>query len=143
VTENPPACWANLLDPRFDDDVQVANPNSSGTSCTMLATMVQLMVEDEAFAYLAQLHNNISQYTQSGSAPIRAAATGETAVGIVFMHDAVAQGRCPDLRCSEDEGPRRPHDAPRRITGTSAATRTASAAIAAGNAPSHGAFNST
>ncbi|UWQ95307.1 ABC transporter substrate-binding protein [Rhodobacteraceae bacterium M385] len=91
VDENPPACWADLLDERFADDVQVANPNSSGTSYTMLATMVQLMGEDEAFAYLAQLHNNISQYTQSGSAPIRAAATGETAVGIVFMHDAVAQ----------------------------------------------------
>jgi iron(III) transport system substrate-binding protein len=91
VTENPPACWADLLDPRFEDDVQVANPNSSGTSYTMLATMVQLMGEDEAFEYLAQLHNNISQYTQSGSAPIRAAATGETAIGIVFMHDAVAQ----------------------------------------------------
>jgi iron(III) transport system substrate-binding protein len=91
VTENPPACWSDLLDPRFEDDVQVANPNSSGTSYTMLATMVQLMGEDEAFAYLAELHNNISQYTQSGSAPIRAAATGETAIGIVFMHDAVAQ----------------------------------------------------
>ena len=91
VTENPPACWADLLDPRFEDDVQVANPNSSGTSYTMLATMVQLMGEDEAFDYLKQLHNNISQYTQSGAAPIRAAATGETAIGIVFMHDAVAQ----------------------------------------------------
>jgi len=76
---------------RFRDDVQVANPNSSGTSYTMLATMVQLMGEDEAFAYLADLHTNISQYTKSGSAPIRAAATGETAIGIVFQHDAVAQ----------------------------------------------------
>ncbi|MFO7805912.1 MAG: ABC transporter substrate-binding protein [Paracoccaceae bacterium] len=91
VSDNPPACWADLLDTRFQDDVQVANPNSSGTSYTMLATIVQLMGEDEAFDYLAELHDNISQYTQSGSAPIRAAATGETAVGIVFQHDAVAQ----------------------------------------------------
>lgn len=91
VTENPPACWNDLLDARFVDDIQVANPNSSGTSYTMLATMVQLMGEEEAFAYLAKLHTNISQYTKSGSAPIRAAATGESAVGIVFMHDAVAQ----------------------------------------------------
>ncbi|WP_206668382.1 ABC transporter substrate-binding protein [Roseibium aquae] len=91
VDDPAPACWADLLDPRFADDVQVANPNSSGTSYTMLATMVQLMGEDEAFDYLTQLHNNISQYTQSGSAPIRAAATGETAIGIVFQHDAVAQ----------------------------------------------------
>lgn len=91
VTENPPKGWNDLLDARFADDIQVANPNSSGTSYTMLATMVQLMGEDEAFAYLAKLHANISQYTKSGSAPIRAAATGETAIGIVFMHDAVAQ----------------------------------------------------
>lgn len=91
VSDNPPACWADLLDERFADDVQVANPNSSGTAYTLLATVVQLMGEDEAFEFLAQLHTNVSQYTQSGSAPIRAAATGETAVGIVFMHDAVAQ----------------------------------------------------
>jgi len=91
VAEDPPACWADLLDERFRDDIQVANPNSSGTAYTLLATVVQLMGEDEAFAYLAQLHRNISQYTKSGSAPIRAAATGETAVGIVFQHDAVAQ----------------------------------------------------
>lgn len=91
VTENPPACWADLLDERFDDDVQVANPNSSGTAYTLLATMVQIMGEDEAFEYLSQLNENVSQYTQSGAAPIRAAATGETAVGIVFLHDAVTQ----------------------------------------------------
>jgi iron(III) transport system substrate-binding protein len=91
VTQNPPACWKDLLDPRFKDDIQMANPNSSGTAYTMLATMVQLMGEDAAFAYLKKLHSNISQYTKSGSAPIRAAATGESAIGIVFMHDAVAQ----------------------------------------------------
>ena len=91
VDDPAPACWADLLDERFRDDVQVANPNSSGTAYTMLATFVQLFGEDEAFAFMERLHDNISQYTQSGSAPIRAAATGETAVGIVFMHDAVAQ----------------------------------------------------
>ncbi|MFN7224573.1 MAG: ABC transporter substrate-binding protein [Paracoccaceae bacterium] len=106
VTENPPACWADLLDSRFADDIQVANPNSSGTSYTMLATMVQLMGEDEAFAYLAKLHANINQYTKSGSAPIRAAATGESAIGIVFMHDAVAEtvGGAPIVTVAPCEG---------------------------------------
>lgn len=91
VTEDPPACWADLLDERYRDDIQVANPNSSGTAYTMLATFVQLMGEDEAFEFMAALDANISQYTQSGSAPIRAAATGETAIGIVFQHDVVVQ----------------------------------------------------
>lgn len=92
MVEDPaPACWADLLDARFDDDIQVANPNSSGTAYTLLATLVQIMGEDEAFEFLVKMDENVSQYTQSGAAPIRNAATGETAIGIVFMHDAVAQ----------------------------------------------------
>jgi len=69
----------------------VANPNSSGTSYTMLATLVQLMGEAKAFDYLKALHKNINQYTKSGAAPARAAATGESLVGITFQHDAVVQ----------------------------------------------------
>src|SRR3712207_5354002 len=41
-----PKCWADLLDPKLDDEVQVADPNSSGTSYTMLATIVQLRSEE-------------------------------------------------------------------------------------------------
>ncbi|WP_196260916.1 ABC transporter substrate-binding protein [Pelagibacterium limicola] len=89
--EDAPTCWADLLDERYRDEIQVANPNSSGTAYTLLATLVQIMGEDEAFEYLAALDDNVSQYTSSGSAPIRAAGTGETSIGIVFMHDAVAQ----------------------------------------------------
>lgn len=86
-----PKCWADLAKPEFKGHVQVANPNSSGTAYTMLATLVQLMGEDKAFEYLKALHANVNQYTKSGSAPIKAAGQGETTVGIVFLHDAVAQ----------------------------------------------------
>jgi iron(III) transport system substrate-binding protein len=86
-----PACWADLLKPEYKGQVQMANPNSSGTAYTTLATMVQMMGEDQGFDYMKKLHANINQYTKSGSAPIKAAAKGETTIGIVFMHDAVAQ----------------------------------------------------
>ena len=86
-----PKCWADLIKPAFKDEIQVANPNSSGTSYTMLATFVQLMGEDKAFEFLKALHKNINQYTKSGAAPARAAATGESIVGITFLHDAVMQ----------------------------------------------------
>jgi iron(III) transport system substrate-binding protein len=33
----------------------------------------------------------VNQYTRSGAAPARAAATGESLVGITFLHDAVTQ----------------------------------------------------
>lgn len=87
----PPQCWEDLLDPSLAGEIQIADPNSSGTAYTALATLVQIMGEDEAFEYLKQLHGNVSQYTKSGSAPVKAAARGETGLGIVFMHDAVAQ----------------------------------------------------
>lgn len=86
-----PKCWADLIKPEYKGQIQMANPNSSGTAYTMLATMVQLMGEDKGFEYLKALHANINQYTKSGSAPIKAAGLGETTIGIVFMHDAVAQ----------------------------------------------------
>ncbi len=69
----------------------MANPNSSGTSYTMLATLVQLMGEDKAFDFMKAMHKNVNQYTKSGAAPARAAATGESLIGITFQHDAVTQ----------------------------------------------------
>ncbi|MDH4248881.1 MAG: ABC transporter substrate-binding protein [Deltaproteobacteria bacterium] len=84
-----PKCWKDLLNPAYKDEVQVANPNSSGTSYTMLATIIQIMGEEAGFTYLKSLHKNINQYTKSGAAPARATTQGETLIGITFMHDLV------------------------------------------------------
>lgn len=87
----PPACWSDLIGAGFRDEVQVADPNSSGTSYTMLATMVQLMGEDAAFDYLKKLHKNVNQYTKSGAAPAKSVAQGETMLGITFQHDLLTE----------------------------------------------------
>jgi iron(III) transport system substrate-binding protein len=83
-----PRSWADLLKPEYKGEIQVANPASSGTAYTMIATLVQLMGEDRAFEYLKSLHKNVSTYTRSGTGPIKAVARGETAVSISFIHDA-------------------------------------------------------
>ena len=82
-----PKSWADLLKPEFKGEIQVANPASSGTAYTMVATLVQLMGEDKAFDYMKSLHKNVSQYTRSGTGPIKAVARGETTVSISFVHD--------------------------------------------------------
>ena len=84
-----PQCWSDLLDARLRDEVQIADPNSSGTAYVMLATIVQLMGEDKGFAYLKALHKNVNQYTKSGIAPVKSTASGESGVGIAFLHDMV------------------------------------------------------
>ena len=86
-----PGCWKDLLKPEYKGHVQMANPNSSGTAYTTLASMVQIFGEDEGFEFMKGLHSNINQYTKSGSAPIKAAGRGENTIGIVFMHDVVKQ----------------------------------------------------
>ncbi|HSR71856.1 MAG TPA: ABC transporter substrate-binding protein [Kiloniellales bacterium] len=86
-----PECWKDLAKPAYKGEVQIANPNSSGTAYTTLATLVQLFGEDEAFEFMKAMHKNVNQYTKSGSAPIKAAARGETTIGITFMHDMVTQ----------------------------------------------------
>ncbi len=82
-----PRSWADLLNPIYKGEIQVANPASSGTAYTMIATLVQLMGEDKGFDYLKALHKNIGQYTRSGTGPIKAVARGESTVSISFVHD--------------------------------------------------------
>jgi len=82
-----PRSWADLLEPRYKNEIQVANPASSGTAYTMIATLVQLWGEDKAFDYLKALHKNIQTYTRSGTGPIKAVARGEASVSISFVHD--------------------------------------------------------
>jgi iron(III) transport system substrate-binding protein len=86
-----PRCWADLLDPKFKDEVQVSDPNSSGTAYVKVASLVQLMGEDKGFEYMKALHQNVNQYTKSGAAPVKALAIGETGIAIAFLHDVVTQ----------------------------------------------------
>src|SRR3982751_6729466 len=43
-----PKTWGDLLKPEYKGDIQVANPASSGTAYTMIATLVQMMGEDRS-----------------------------------------------------------------------------------------------
>ncbi|SFB77574.1 ABC transporter substrate-binding protein [Tropicimonas isoalkanivorans] len=84
-----PACWRDLTKPEYKGEITVASPQSSGTAYTELATLVQLFGEDEAMQLLADIGQNVNQYTKSGSAPGKMAARGETTIAIGFMHDMV------------------------------------------------------
>ena len=82
----PPESWQDLLRNEFRDRIVMANPGTSGTAYTVLATLVQLMGEEQAFSYLRQLHTNVQQYPTSGSAAGQMAGLGEVAIGIDFGH---------------------------------------------------------
>ena len=59
-----PKCWKDLTKPIYKGQVQMANPNSSGTAYTTLATIVQIFGEDEGFDFMkapAQEHQHLHQ----------------------------------------------------------------------------------
>ncbi len=84
-----PTSWADLLDEKYANEIIMAHPSTSGTAYTVLATLVQLMGEDEAYDYLSKLSSNITQFTKSGAAAPNAVAQGEAAIAITFSHDAL------------------------------------------------------
>lgn len=88
-----PLDWSDLGDPKYKGLIAMPNPNTSGTAYTMMTTLIQIYGEDQAFALLKKIHNNVPRngYTRPGSGAAFLAARGEVAVGVTFMHDAVAQ----------------------------------------------------
>ena len=88
-----PACWKDLGKPAYKGDLQMANPNASGTAYTTIATLVQLFGEDEAFKMLKDWNTNISNYSRQGVGPIKATARGENMVAVAFIHDVVTEAQ--------------------------------------------------
>ncbi len=79
-----PTSWADLTDPVYAGQIIMPNPNSSGTGFLDVSSWLQIFGEDGGWEYMDGLHQNISRYTHSGSAPCKLAAAGETTIGISF-----------------------------------------------------------
>jgi iron(III) transport system substrate-binding protein len=84
-----PRCWKDLLDPKLKGEVMLGNPGTSGTAYLMLATLVQVMGEDEAFAYMKALNANVASYARSGIGPMTAVKRGEIYVGSSVLHGVI------------------------------------------------------
>jgi len=86
-----PRCWSDLLAPAYGKEVELANPVTSGTGYTILATLVTLYGEDGAFEYMRKLSPNVVRFTQSGTAQGPSVAHGEVGIGISFVHEFITQ----------------------------------------------------
>jgi iron(III) transport system substrate-binding protein len=62
------------------------NPNSSGTGYLDVSAWLQMWGEEKGWKFMDALHDNIAQYTHSGSKPCKMAAAGEVPVGISFAY---------------------------------------------------------
>jgi len=83
-----PTSWADLTRPVYRGHVVMPNPASSGTGYLSVASILQRMGEAEGWKYLDALHQNIAEYSKSGSKPCKDAAAGERGVGVSFEYVA-------------------------------------------------------
>lgn len=85
-----PTSWKDLTKPEYKGQVVMPNPASSGTGYFDVAAWLQLWGDDNGkgggWKYMDALHDNIAQYTHSGSKPCNMAAAGEYVAGISFEY---------------------------------------------------------
>ena len=55
----------------------------------MLATLVQVFGEDDAFKLMAEINRNVTSYARSGIGPMTAITRGEVYVGSTVLHGVI------------------------------------------------------
>lgn len=86
-----PTGWQDLLKPIYKNHITMPNPSSSGTGFLIVSAILQQMGEEEGWAYLDALHENINTYLHSGSKPCVSAAKGEYVIGLSFEYRGVQE----------------------------------------------------
>jgi iron(III) transport system substrate-binding protein len=85
-----PETWKDLTKPVYKGQIVMPNPASSGTGFFDVAAWLTLWGDDKGkgggWKYMDALHENIAQYTHSGSKPCNMAASGEYVMGISFEY---------------------------------------------------------
>jgi iron(III) transport system substrate-binding protein len=87
-----PETWKDLTKPIYKGQIVMPNPASSGTGFFDVSAWLTLWGDDNGkgggWKYMDALHENIAQYTHSGSKPCNMAASGEYVMGISFEYRA-------------------------------------------------------
>jgi iron(III) transport system substrate-binding protein len=87
-----PETWKDLTKPIYKGMIVMPNPASSGTGYFDVTAWLALFGDDNGkgggWKYMDALHENIMQYTHSGSKPCVMAGNGEAVIGISFEYRA-------------------------------------------------------
>lgn len=87
-----PETWQDLTKPVYKGQIVMPNPASSGTGFFDVTAWLTLFGDDNGkgggWKFMDGLHENIAQYTHSGSKPCNMASSGEYVMGISFEYRA-------------------------------------------------------
>lgn len=86
-----PSTYEDLLKPEYKGLVAMPDPKSSGTGYFFYKNWVNQWGDTATLAYVDRLHENLKQFTESGSGPIKLLKQGEIAVGLALTFQAVSE----------------------------------------------------
>ncbi len=78
-----PTTWAELADPKYKGEIIMANPAISGTNYGAVKGILDMFGEEEGWAYLEKLNENIPFYGKRGKDPEEKTVSGEFSIGII------------------------------------------------------------
>lgn len=78
-----PTTWAELADPKYKDEIIMSNPAISGTNYGAVKGLLDMYGEEDGWAYLEKLNENIPFYGKRGKDPEEKTVAGEFAIGII------------------------------------------------------------
>ena len=84
-----PKTYEDLLKPEYKGLVAMPDPKSSGTGYFFYKSWVNTMGDAGALEYVDRLYENLKQFTESGSGPIKLLKQGEVAVGLALTFQAI------------------------------------------------------
>jgi len=77
-----PETWEDLLQEGLKGEVAMPNPASSGTGYNTISAIIEVKGEEEGWAYLEKLIEQVSFFSPRGSDPAQHVVNGEAIVGI-------------------------------------------------------------
>ena len=86
-----PKSYADLLKPEYRGLVVMPDPKESSTGYMFYKSLVNAWGVKKTLAYFDRLTDNILQYTESGSGPLKAVAKGKAAIGLGTTATAAAE----------------------------------------------------
>lgn len=102
-----PSSYYDILSSKYENNLLMANPASSGTGYLTVKTFINLFGEENAWEYMDKLNKNIATYTASGNAPIKIISQGERVGGFIPAYQGILlekKGEYPFITIFPQEG---------------------------------------
>lgn len=78
-----PKTWEEIADPKYKDEIIMANPAVSGTSYANVKGLLDMYGEEKGWEYFKKLNENVKFYGKRGKDPQEKTVAGEFGLGII------------------------------------------------------------